>query len=372
MVEPSSVRVSFPGRGAFSRDLEAAANTYLAGKSRRDAPRMYLKAAVMLTWFVASWVVLVFVASGWLQGFLAATSLGLSIAGIGMSVQHDANHAAFSRHDWVNRVFGAGLDIMGVSSHFWRRKHNAFHHTYTNVQGVDYDLDFGPLARLSPEQEHRWYHRFQHLYLWCFYGFLLPKWVFFDDWMILRTRFIGKHAVGKLTRGQVFEFLAWKLFFFGWAIVIPALFHPLWQVAIFHLVAAFALGGTLGTVFQLAHCTNEVEFPAPDANGLMKEEWTLHQLQTCVDFAPKNPLITWFVGGLNFQVEHHLFPKVCHLHYPALAQVVAAVAKKHGVKHRSQATFFAALGSHFGHLRALGRPLKVVAPELALEPTPIV
>lgn len=352
MVE-TSARVSFPSRGAFTRDLERATNAYFTDKSRRDVPRMYLKAAIMLTWFVGSWVVLVFFASGMLQGVLAATSLGLSIAGIGMSVQHDANHGAFSRHAWVNRTFGAGLDIMGVSSFIWRRKHNAFHHTYTNVQGIDYDLDFGLLARLSPEQPRRGYHRFQHVYLWFFYGFLLPKWVFFDDWVIMKTRFVGKHALTKSSRWGIVEFLAWKVFFVGWAIVIPAFFHPLWQVAVFHLVAAFALGSTLGTVFQLAHCTDEAEFPAA-VDGKLDAEWTVHQLNTCVDFAPTNPLITWFVGGLNFQVEHHLFPNVCHLHYPALSHLVERVAGQHGLRYRSKSTFFGALFAHFGHLRALG------------------
>jgi linoleoyl-CoA desaturase len=301
-------------------------------------------------------VLLVFFAQNGWQGALCAMSLGLSIAGVGMSVQHDANHGAYSKHAWVNRIFGATLDVMGVCSFIWRPKHNVGHHTFTNVEGIDYDLDFGVLARLSKEQTHRSWHRGQHFYLWFFYGFLLPKWVFFDDFVILRKRFIGVHKLPRPTTRDLIGFVAWKVFFVAWALVIPAFFHPIWQVLLFHLLAAFTLGSTLGTIFQLAHCTGEAEFPAPAVGGAkMDDDWAVHQLATTVDFGPRNRVLTWFAGGLNFQVEHHLFPKVCHLHYPALAEVVAKVAARHGLRHRSEATFSSALTSHFLHLRAMSR-----------------
>ncbi len=356
----------FAERGAFSRELDSAVDAYFAAgpRGRRDVPLMYVKSAIILGWFVASWVVLVFVADGVLQGALAAVSLGLSIAGVGMNVQHDANHGAFSRRGWINDLFGATLDVMGVCSFIWRPKHNVAHHTFTNVAGVDHDLDFGILARLSPEQTRRRWHRFQHIYLWFFYGFLHPKWVFFDDFMVLRSRLIGVHRLPPPGRAKMAGFVVSKLFFIAWGLVIPAMFHPIWQVLLFHAVAAFTLGATLGTVFQLAHCSGDAEFPAPDG-GRVDTEWAAHQLETCVDFAPRNPFVTWFVGGLNYQVEHHLFPKVCHLHYPALALIVAAVAKRHGLRHRSHATLAGALGSHFEHLRLLGRRPRFVRAPLA-------
>ena len=360
----TSRRIPFARRGAFSRDLEVAADAYFAGldRGRRDVPLMYLKSSVILIWFMTSWALLVFVAHGPLHALLCAVSLGLSIAGVGMSVQHDANHGAASKHHWINRIFGSTLDVMGVSSVIWRPKHNVFHHTFTNVEGIDYDLDFGILARLSPEQPRQRWHRYQHLYLWFFYGFLLPKWVFFDDFVIFRKRMIGEHKLPSPSRAAVAGFFAWKLFFIGWAIVIPSLFHPFWQVAVFHAVATFTLGATLGTVFQLAHCTHSAEFPsAPPTGHAMKNEWAVHQLETCVDFAPRSRLLTWFVGGLNFQVEHHLFPKVCHLHYPALARVVAEVAARHRLQHRSHSTFRGALASHFKHLRRMGAATIAVA-----------
>ena len=372
MQTSSPERVRFGARGEFARELDAEVRAYFVdhGLERRDLPRMYVKSAVILAWFVTSWSLLVFAAHGAIEGVLCAVSLGLSIAAVGMSIMHDGNHGAYSRHRWVNRVFGATLDVMGVCSFIWRRKHNGGHHNYTNVEGIDYDLDFGGLARLSPGQTLRSWHRYQHVYLWFFYGFLLPKWVFHDDFVILRKRMIGVHKLPRPSAKEFAAFVAAKVFFVGWSIVIPALYHPLWQVAVFHLVAAFALGVTLGTAFQLAHCTNKAEFPEAVTDGTeMSTDWSVHQLATTVDFGAHNRALTWFFGGLNFQVEHHLYPQICHLHYPALARITADVARRHGLVHRSERTFGAAILSHVAHLRLMGRaeplPVPVPAPQSA-------
>ncbi len=357
-------RVRFADHGAFSLELRTRADEYFAAgdRTRRDVPRMYRKSAIILAWFCGSWTLLVFAAHTWWTGALLAVSLGLSVAAIGMSVMHDANHGAYSRHPLVNRLFGSTLDLMGVNSFIWRHKHNVLHHTYTNVEGVDYDLDFGILARLTPGQKRRVWHRYQHLYLWFFYGFLLPKWVFHDDFLIWRSRYIGVHAMPRPGAGEWALFVFWKLVFVAWAIAIPAMFHPFLHVFVFHAVAAFTLGLTLGTTFQLAHCLGDAEFPHPPAPGLkMENDWAAHQLETTVDFAPRNPVVTWLCGGLNFQVEHHLFPKVCHLHYPALAHIVGEVSAKHGLRRRQNLTFRDAVGSHFRHLRRLGATPVTVA-----------
>ncbi|MFO0645522.1 MAG: acyl-CoA desaturase [Polyangiales bacterium] len=351
--------VRFGHDGAFRADLKRASDAYFASaaRPRRDIAAMYLKTAVILTWFVGSWVLLVFFATRAWQGVLLAMSQGLSIAAIGMSVQHDANHGGYSRHAWVNRALGFTLDVMGVCGWFWRQKHNVIHHTYTNIQGVDFDLDFGAIARLSVEQPRRPWHRYQQYYLWFLYCFLLPKWVFHDDFVLLRERRAGPHVLPPMSRTEVALFYGWKVFFVAWSLVIPSLFHPVWQVLLFHLLAASTLGLTLSSVFQLAHCADTAEFPAAPPDGsVICDDWAAHQVDTTVDFAPRNPALTWFLGGLNYQVEHHLFPKVCHLHYPALSAVVADTAAKHGVRDRCHATLRQALASHFRHLERLGRP----------------
>ena len=353
---PSAVR--FPGDGDFSRALKKRANHYFEteGGTRRDRPAMLLKSAILLTWFVMSWALLVFAATTFWQAILLSMSLGFSIAGIGMAVQHDANHGAYSKHSAVNTLFSLTLDIMGVSSFIWRQKHNVFHHTFTNVEGVDFDLDFGSIARLTPEQDRRPWHRFQHLYIWGLYGLLLPKWVLFDDFVVITTRKLGSHRLSKPSRVDLLRFAGAKLFFFGWALLVPALYHPIWQVFLFLVLASYTMGVTLGSVFQLAHCVEEADFPPVPANGeRMREEWSVHQMATTVDFARSNVLLSWYLGGLNFQVEHHLFPKVSHMHYPALSRIVEEVASEHGVRYRSTPTFSGSLASHYRHLRGLGQ-----------------
>lgn len=362
---PDPPKIRFEPHGAFTAELRARTDAYFDGadgprRSRRDMPAMYLKAFVILGWFAASWALLVFGATTFWQATALAISLGLSIAGIGMCVQHDANHGAFSSHGSVNAVFRFSLDIMGVHSFIWRQKHNVLHHTYTNIEGVDFDLDFGFIARLSPEQERRPWHRYQHLYLWILYGFLLPKWVLIDDFSHLRTKRLGPHHMPSMSRGELCTFAAGKLIFLGWAVVIPSIFHPAWQVALFLFLAVFTLGVTLSSVFQLAHCVGEAEFFRGDGDGddaPIAREFAAHQVATTVDFARDSALVTWFLGGLNYQVEHHLFPKVCHLHYPALSSIVEEVAKKHGIRYRANLSLGEALASHFRLLRTLGRPV---------------
>jgi linoleoyl-CoA desaturase len=352
-----STLVKFGRGGAFSAELKQRADAYFegAGRDRRDLVRMYLKSAVVLGWFVASWVLLVFFARALWQSVPLAMSLGLSVAAIGMSIQHDANHGGYSRHRWVNRAFGFSLDVMGVSGHYWKQKHNIIHHTFTNVQGVDFDLDFGDIARLSPEQPCRPWHRYQQYYLWVLYGLLLPKWVFYDDFTMLQGGRAGIHPVTAPKGGELAIFYFWKVFFVCWALAIPAMFHPLWQVLVFHFIAVMTLGVTLSSVFQLAHCVDSAEFPAAPADGrVLREDWAAHQVDTTVDFAPGSALLTWFLGGLNFQVEHHLFPKVCHLHYPALRLLVSEVAQKHGVRYRCELTLWQALSAHYRQLAKLG------------------
>src|SRR5262245_17931065 len=152
---------------------------------------MLAKSALLLGWFAASWALLVLVAEHWWQAVPLAGSLALAIAGIGFCIQHDANHGAYSRHRLVNRMMERSLDFLGASSYLWRLKHNVFHHTYTNLHGADHDIDLGPFARLAPAQPRRPMHRFQHLYMWAFYGFTAFNMHFVEDFKQLWLGRIG-------------------------------------------------------------------------------------------------------------------------------------------------------------------------------------
>jgi linoleoyl-CoA desaturase len=341
----------------FLKDLRGRVQAYFetSGRTARDCPRMYAKTAVVLGWFGVSYISLVFFASTWWTGALASLSLALAIAAVGFNVQHDGSHRAYSRRLWVNKLMAASMDLVGASSFLWARKHNTFHHTYTNITGQDDDIDLTPLGRFSPHQRRWGFHRFQHLYLWFFYGFITLKWHLLDDFYDLARGKVGNHPLIRPRGHDLVVLIAGKVISFSLAFVIPALVHPFWLVLAFYAGTLWISGIVLSVVFQLAHVVEEAEFPSPEkGREELRAHWARHQLRTTVDFARGSRMLTWFLGGLNFQVEHHLFPRVCHIHYPALSRLVEEACAEAGVPYNAHPTFLSSLASHFHWLRRMG------------------
>lgn len=355
----ATATVRFPPHTALRAELKRRVDEYFneSNRSTRGGPRLLIKAVAIGLWAAASWVYLVFAADGPIGVSVAGASLGLAVAGIGFNVMHDGGHGTFSRWAPLNRLTAWIGDLVGGSSYLWNHKHNILHHTATNVSGVDDDLDAGPFLRLSPLQRRRWFHRFQHLYVWPLYGLLLPKWQVWDDlggW--LRGR-IGTHRVPRPRGRALVAFLAGKLAFFGWALAVPLWFRPAWAVFATYAWVCLVAGLVLGVVFQLAHCVCEADFPDPPPDGRrLGRTWTEHQLATTTNFCPRNRLLAWYLGGLNYQVEHHLFPRISHVHYPGLAPIVRAVCLEFGVPYLSHDRLSSAVASHVRLLRRLGRP----------------
>jgi linoleoyl-CoA desaturase len=354
-----SGRIRFQGGSPFYADMKLRVRLLLEepGRARRAQTRMYVKSAVMIAWLVASWVGLVLLADAWWQTALLVVSLGLSLAGVAFNVTHDANHGSYSPHRWLNRTMSWTMDVIGASSYVWRTKHNVAHHTYTNIAGADSDIDSMPFARLAPDQPRRRVHRFQHLYMWVLYGLFAIKWHTVGDFGYLRARRVGEVPLKWPAGAELVGFWAGKVVFLAWAIVIPLLLHPAWQVAAVFGAVSFVLAITLAVTFQLAHCLEEADFSSVAEMGdADRADWARHQLQTTVDFAPRSRFLAWYLGGLNFQVEHHLFSRVCHIHYPAIAEVVREVCERHGVQHQAHPHLASALASHTRWLRRMGSP----------------
>jgi linoleoyl-CoA desaturase len=316
----------------------------------RGSAGMYAKTAILGLWLVASYLLLLFASDRAWQASLLAASLGLAIAGIGFNVQHDGSHGSYSPHGRVNGLMALALDLLGGSSYAWRLKHNLLHHTWPNEAGVDDDINIGWLGRLSPAQPRLLLHRFQHFYLWPLYGFLTVKWQLFDDFRFLATGRIGGQQFERPRGTDLAIFLGGKLVFFGWAFALPLMLHPPGLVIAVYLATAFVAGLTLSVVFQLAHCVPEAATPSPAS------PWAVRQVEASVDFAKGSRLLAWYLGGLNFQTEHHLFPQVCHVHYPSLAPIVEEVCRSAGVRYIAYPTLGSALRAHFRLLRQLGRP----------------
>jgi linoleoyl-CoA desaturase len=350
---------TFASSSGYYAELKARVEEHFArlGRSPYGGARLLLKAAVVLAWTVLSYALLVFAASTWWQAVLLALSLALAIAAIGFNIQHDGGHGAVSEHRPLNRLMALMLDAVGGSSYVWVFKHNILHHTYTNLAGADDDIDMGALGRMSPAQPWRWFHRFQHLYFWPLYATVALKWQWVDDFRRVAAGRMGTRRFPRPRNTDLVVLFAGKVFFAGWALALPALFHPIWQVVLVYVATMLVVGVVLAVVFQLAHTVAEAAHPAPpEGNTRLTVDWAVHQVQTTVDFARRNRLLSWYIGGLNFQVEHHLFPRVSHIHYPALSRIVEEVSARFGVRYAANRSFLGAIASHFRFLRAMGRP----------------
>jgi linoleoyl-CoA desaturase len=356
-------KLKFNSSDRFIRELRRRVDAYFetTGRRRRDCPQMYFKTATILAWFIATYVLLVFVVSSWWLIVPLAVILGFALAAIGFNIQHDAGHKAYSDRPWINKLMALSLDLVGGSSYMWDWKHNSIHHTYPNINGEDDDINIGLLGRLSPQQRRLPFHRFQGIYLWMLYGFLAIKWHCVDDFYQVAIGRIGKHKIPRPKGKDLAIFISGKIAFFSMALGIPMLMHPVLAVLGVYALAAFVSGVVLSVVFQLAHVVEEAEFPVPmtmaDGAQRMETEWAVHQVQTTVDFGRKNPVLRWFLGGLNFQIEHHLFSRICHIHYPELSKIVEELCHEFGIRYSAHKSFFAAVVSHGRWLVEMGKPV---------------
>lgn len=350
--------LKFGSDRAFQRELWRRVDEYFrtSGRRQRDCWQLYVKTAVLLTSFVVLYGWLVFGADTWWSALLLATLLGLSAAGIGFNVQHDGGHQAYSNRPWVNKVMAMTLELLGGSSYLWRFKHGVLHHTYVNIAGHDTDIDLGIIGRLSPHQRRLPYHRWQHLYLWPLYGLLAIKWQLVDDFRKLITGRISNQPFVRPRGRELVIFVGGKVLFFTVAFGVPLMVHSVSTVLVYYAVAALVAGVVLSVVFQAAHCVEEAEFPLPGERGRIARAWAVHQVESTVNFARRSRLAAWLLGGLNFQIEHHLFPKISHAHYPAISRLVEEVCRDFGVRYPEHPSFSAAMASHFRWLRRMGMP----------------
>jgi linoleoyl-CoA desaturase len=358
-------RIRFDTRSAFFNDLNARVDAWIErdGVTVRDAPSMYLKTAAILAWWLVPYVAFLVIEPTWLGTLALAVVMGGGLAGIGMSVMHDGGHKAYSNSKRVNAAMAWMLDVMGASSHIWHHKHNVRHHTYPNVSGSDDDIEIGFVARLAPASPRMWHHRWQHIYMWPTYGLISIKWHLFDDFYQLARGRIGDHAFPRPKGRAAVLFWLGKATFFGWALVLPLVVMPVEFALAFYLVSQFVEGLILAVTFQLAHCVEEASYLSPPAGEApLRIDFARHQLATTIDFAPDNRFATWYLGGLNFQAVHHLFPRICHVHYPAISRLIAETCADHGVPYAPAPSIRAALGSHYRWLKALGRGDAVTAP----------
>jgi linoleoyl-CoA desaturase len=329
--------------------------------------RMILKTVFILSVFASCYIVLLLEVFSPLVMLAICLLMGVFTAMIGLNIGHDAIHGAYSGNSKINRAMGLWFNIVGANDHVWRIKHNVLHHTYTNIPGHDDDINQPNLMRLSPVQKLKWYHRFQYIYLFFVYPLATLSWVFFQDFTKFFTRKLGAYDNSRYPRKEILRLFLFKAIYYVLFLVLPLtlISLPWYQVLLGFAVFHFAQGLMLTIVFQMAHLVEGVEFPIPDANGHISRSWAAHQMYTTANFSNRSRLTTFMVGALNFQIEHHLFPYVCHVHYPAIAPIVRKTAAEFGLPYVENPNLWSALRSHVRFLRKMGKDVESPSAETA-------
>ena len=360
-------KLSFENGGDFIRQTRREVEEYLSAPRIRMRGRieLYAKGFVAFVLLLVSWATLVLAHPGLLLGLLSFGGLILGTSLTAFCVMHDANHGAYFRTRRLNHLMGWTADaLLGLSSYTWRVKHNVAHHTYTNVDGYDADITQMPFARLMPVQAPRPWYRLQHYYIWALYCVMGLRWQTIGDVAAFARGRIGTSALRFPRRWDLAGLIGGKVVFICWAIVVPLLVFPWWAVLCAYLAYSMVVSLIMAVTFQLAHCVEEADFASPEELAVEPRLWAVHEVETTVNFCPRNRVLSWLVGGLNYQIEHHLFPRVPHTHYPRIAEIVQRNAELHGVRYVAQHSLRAALRSHFRHLRTMGRMGVPVVPEM--------
>ncbi|MFT7072356.1 fatty acid desaturase family protein [Patiriisocius sp. Uisw_017] len=344
----------------FFRTLNKRVNGYFKENdiSKSGNWKLHIKTIVMFSLYLTPYFLLLTLnLPTWAQ-FIMTLIMGVGMAGIGMNVMHDANHGAYSSKNWINKILGSSIYILAGNVYNWQVQHNVLHHTYTNIHGHDEDLEAGRILRFSKHAEWKRFHKFQHYYSIFLYGLLTFNWAITTDFQQTKRYLKRKLSFGKLPKPsmQWTTLIITKLIYFSIWVVIPLLFFDIawWKILIGFFIMHYVAGLILSIVFQLAHVVEGATMPLPDATGTMKNTWAIHQLFTTVNFGTKNRIMNWFTGGLNHQVEHHIFPNISHVHYTKISKIVRETAKEFNLPYNEYKTTRKALIAHFRHLKEMG------------------
>ncbi len=356
-----NIRFNNPSQKEFVKTLRKRVDSYFKenGITKTGGLSIKIKAVFMFCLYTLPYFLMLFgaITNPWIM--LAMTILmGLGMAGIGLAVMHDANHGSFSRKDWLNKFMGFSINFLGGNVNNWKAQHNIMHHTFTNIHGYDEDMETVNILRFSPHTKKRWFHRVQFLYAWPLYGLMTLSWTFAKDFQDI-YRYKKKGLLKQLKtslKKEMTLIIVTRAIYFVYMVLAPLLLMDItwWQLIIGFFTVHFVAGLSLTVIFQMAHIMEKTSFPTP-TEGSIKNQWAVHQLETTLNFANKNRLLSWFIGGLNFQIEHHLFPNISHIHYRRIAPIVKATAMEFNLPYHTQRTFRSAILSHARVLYQLGR-----------------
>ena len=360
-------KVSFNNKNnVFYSTLKKEVEYYFSSNKKKKTGdwRLYLKTVVLIPAALVIYFSVLYFSLPVAVLIGLSGLLGFILASIGFNIMHDACHGSYSRRKWVNNLFGLTMNALGSNAFIWKQKHNIIHHTYTNVDGLDDDIAKSPVIRQCQTQKWLPMHRVQHLYLPIVYSISSIAWTLLTDFMKYFSRKVTGTDLQKMNTGEHIIFWASKILCLFFYVALPIFIKgaSIWLLFYFSMHIVFGL--TLSIVFQLAHVVEHTEFETVEEDPkLIETEWAVHQLKTTSNFAMRNKFISWFVGGLNFQVEHHLFPRISHIHYPALSKIVKKVCEQYQMPYHYFPTMTQAVASHFRFMKQLGRkPVAIPVP----------
>ena len=364
-------QVTFNNRNAaFHAALKRNVEQYFKAKAMKSTGnwKLYLKSGVLIPSAVMIYISLLFFNVAALPAIFLSSVLGLILASIGFNVMHDACHGSYSSHGWINNMMSLSLNALGGNAFIWKFKHNVIHHTYTNVDGVDDDIAKSPLMRQCSTQKWVPAHRFQHVYVVLIYAISSFAWVVLMDFNKYFKGKVFRTALQKMSGREHAIFWMSKVFYVLFYVLIPVFFVGWKSWAIGFTCMHLTMGLTLDLVFQLAHVVEHAGFEHVDEGDTIKiqEEWAVYQVKTTANFAPKNKIVSWFVGGLNYQVEHHLFPRVSHVHYPAISKIVKQICADFNISYNEFPTMRQAIFSHFKMMKQLGARPALLQPSVSI------
>lgn len=343
----------------FYQTLKSSVDAYFKDNNIQKTGdwRLFSKTIILIGSALLVYACLMLINMSALPALLLCIVSGFLYSCIGFSVMHDANHGSYSPNQKLNDFVGLSANALGASSYFWKQKHNIIHHTYTNVDGIDDDIAKSPIIRQCESQKWLPAHKVQHLYLLPIYALSSIFWIFFMDFTKYFSRKIYTTEAWKLSTKNHIIFWLTKLHYAIFFIAIPVYVWGWAGWLAGFLVANAAMGLSLSLVFQLAHVVENTEFEhiPLDATKHIDSAWAEHQIKTTANFAMGNKTISWLVGGLNYQIEHHLFPRVSHVHYPAISRLVQAKCKEYNLPYNQYRTMSQALASHFRVMKGLGK-----------------
>jgi linoleoyl-CoA desaturase len=342
---------------SFHQELKKRVNNYFIENNKPATGNwsLYFKAILFWTLYIALYVHVIFFTPAPLLAFAECLLMGGLTAAIGFNVMHDGGHGSFSNSKLWNKIAAYSVNALGASGIMWNNKHNIIHHTYTNIDGIDDDIEIKPLLRMCETQKKYKIHKYQHIYVWFLYTLLLIIWVFMTDYKKYFTKKVGSVPIKKMSRFDHFAFWIAKVGYLFMMVILPIYMVGFVYWIVGFLTMSMFAGFVLSIVFQLAHTVEHTTFPTPtEGTNDIENEWAIHQLETTANFATGNKLISWLVGGLNFQIEHHLFPKISHVHYPAISKIIKNTCQEFNVKYNEYKKMRQAIWSHGAYLKRMG------------------